>query len=392
LLRIAFLEQGETHCALLGAVQQAEAALVAYEDRLPTTMIMRDLPEGRPSFVRVRGVYDALGERVEAGVPAVFPPLAPGVTNDRLAFARWLVSPEHPLTSRVVVNRHWQLLFGRGFVNTAEDFGSQGELPTHPELLDWLAAEFIESGWNVKALMKRMVMSATYRQGSALTPGIYQKDPENLLLARAPRVRMPGNVLRDQALIVSRLLVEKQGGPSVFAYQPDGLWEEASNARYTVGKGADLYRRSLYTYWKRTLAPPSMALLDAGDREYCSVKPKFTNTPLQALTLMNETTFVEAARKLAERMLTEGGDTDAGRITFAFRSVATRAPTPAELQVLVSALADYRREFEADPKAAPASLKVGSSPAAKNLPAVELAAATALANVLFNLDEVTTRE
>ena len=392
LLRLAFLEQGGTHCSELDALQKAEKALVAYEDSLPTTMIMRDLPEGRPSFVRVRGAYDVLGERVQPGVPSVLPPLPAGVKNDRLAFARWLVSPEHPLTARVTVNRYWQLFFGRGFVNTPEDFGAQGELPTHPELLDWLAADFVESGWNVKALVKRIVLSATYRQASAITPEHRQKDPDNRWLARAPRVRLPGNVLRDQALFVSGLLQERQGGPSVFPYQPAGLWEEASNAKYTVGKGADLYRRSLYTYWKRTLAPPSMALLDTGDREYCTVKPKHTNTPLQALTLMNETTYVEASRKLAERMLTEGGDTDAARIGFAFRLVTSRVPTSAELQVLVAALADYRREFAANPTAAPASLKVGNSPVAKNLPPVELAAAAALANVLLNLEEVTTRE
>jgi hypothetical protein len=321
-------------------------------------MIMRDLPEGRPSFVRLRGVYHALGERVQPGVPAVLPPLPGDVKNDRLAFARWLVSPQHPLTARVTVNRHWQLLFGRGFVNTPEDFGAQGELPTHPELLDWLASEFMASGWDVKALMKRMVMSATYRQQSVITTDHRQKDPDNRWLARASRVRLAGNVLRDQAFMVSGLLVEKLGGPSVFAYQPDGLWEEASNATYKVGKGADLYRRSLYTYWKRTLAPPTMALLDAGDREYCSVKPRYTNTPLQALTLMNETTFVAAARKLAERMLTEGGDSDTSRITYAFRLVATRTPTPVELRLLVSALEDYRREVQPDPKAESAARKV----------------------------------
>ena len=394
LLRLAFLEQGTDpgQRALLDGVHQAEKALLAYDDSLPTTMIMRDLPEGRPSFVRLRGVYDALGERVAPGVPAVLPPLPAGVKNDRLALARWLVSPEHPLTARVTVNRHWQLLFGRGFVETPEDFGAQGELPSHPELLDWLAAEFIASGWDVKALMKRIVLSATYRQDSNVAAVHREKDPRNRWLARAPRLRLPGNVLRDQAFLVSGLLVEQQGGPSVFAYQPDGLWEEASNARYTVGKGADLYRRSLYTYWKRTLAPPTMALLDAGDREYCSVKPRSTNTPLQALALMNEPTFVAAARKLGERMITEGGDTAAARIAFAFRVVATRAPTPAELTVLESALAEYRREFEADPAAAAATLKAGRAPASKSLPAVELAAATALANVLLNLDEVITRE
>ncbi|MSU47759.1 MAG: DUF1553 domain-containing protein [Opitutus sp.] len=394
LLQTAFLEDAAPpeHKALLGELRKAEAARLAYYDKLPTTMIMADLPEGRPSFIRVRGVYDQFGARVQPGVPAALPPLPKDTKNDRLAFARWLVNPQHPLTARVAVNRYWQLLFGRGFVNTAEDFGSQGELPSHPELLDWLASDFMADGWNIKALMKRIVLSATYRQDSNLAAEHRLKDPDNRWFARAPRVRLPGNVLRDQAFLVAGLLVEQRGGPSVFAYQPDGLWEEASNATYKVGKGADLYRRSLYTYWKRTLAPPTMALLDAGDREYCSVKPKHTNTPLQALTLMNEETFVEAARKLAARMLTEGGDSDEARITFAFRLVATRAPTPQELLVLVAALADYRREFEAHPMAAPKKKKTDASPAAKSLPQVELAAATALANVLLNLDEVTTRD
>jgi len=394
LLRLAFLENGagKPHSNLLAAVQNARAALLAYEDSLPTTMIMRDLPEGRPSFIRVRGVYDALGEKVAPGVPAVFPRLPNDAGNDRLAFARWLVSPQHPLTARVMVNRTWQLFFGRGFVNTTEDFGSQGELPSHPELLDTLAAEFMEAGWDTKALIRRIVLSATYRQSSNITAEHRRLDPDNILLARAPRLRLPGNILRDQALFASGLLVEKLGGPSVFPYQPAGLWEEASNAKYQPGKGEDLYRRSLYTYWKRTLAPPSMALLDTGDREYCTVKPKRTNTPLQALTLMNETTFFESARKLAERMWLEGGDTDASRVTFAFRTVATREPTANELKLLTRALDDYRREFETDPTAAPASLKTGESPVAKNLPPVELAAAAALANVLFNLDEATTRE
>ena len=394
LIRLTFLEQGAApeQAALLKAVQQAEKAWLVYDDRLPTTMIMRDLPEGRPSFVRVRGVYDALGERVVAGVPAAFPPLASGEKNDRLAFARWLVSPAHPLTARVTVNRYWQLLFGRGFVGTTEDFGSQGEMPSHPELLDGLAAGFVASGWYTKALLRRIVLSATYRQSSVLTADHRQRDPDNRWLARAPRLRLSGNALRDQALFVAGLLNETLGGPSVFPYQPAGLWEEASNAKYTLGQGADLYRRSLYTYWKRTLAPPSMALLDAGDREYCSVKPKHTNTPLQALTLLNETTFVEAARKLAERMLSEGGTSDEARIAFGFEIVATRRPTAAESRLLLGALGDYRREFQADPVAVAASLKVGSSAVKKNLPPLEVAAMAALANVLLNLDEVTTRE
>jgi hypothetical protein len=394
LILLAFLEQGAeaSQNALLENLQSAYRALVAYEDSLPTTMIMRDLPEGRPSFVRRRGVYDAFGEPVDPGVPDVLPPLPQGVKNDRLAFARWLVSPEHPLTARVAVNRYWQLLFGRGFVATPEDFGSQGDPPSHPQLLDWLAAEFMETNWDIKSLIKTIVMSATYRQASTVRAEHLRTDPDNVLLARAPRLRLPGNVLRDQALMVSGLLVEQLGGSSVYPYQPAGLWAEASNFKYKLGAGADLYRRSLYTYWKRTLAPPTMAVLDTGDREYCTVRPKRTNTPLQALTLMNETTFVEAARKLAERMLLEGGETDEARITFGFRTVTTRAPEQRELRVLRAALDEFRQEFTEDPEAAEASQQVGKSPANRELPAAELAATTALANILLNLEEVTTRE
>ncbi len=290
------------------------------------------------------------------------------------------------------MNRYWQLLFGSGLVKTTEDFGSQGELPSHPRLLDWLAADLMGNGWDIQALLKTLVMSRTYRQSSVVMEEHLRKDPDNLLLARAPRLSLPGNVLRDQALAVSGLLVEKQGGPSVYPYQPAKLWEEASNAKYTVGKGEDLYRRSLYTYWKRTLAPPNMAVLDTADREYCAVRPKFTNTPLQALTLLNDVTFVEAARKLGERILLEGGVTDAERVRFGFRTVATREPTAREVRVLTAALNEYREEFRAQPKAAPVVLKVGESVVAKGLDVGEVAAAAALANVLLNLEEVTTRE
>ena len=394
LIRLAFLESEASgdHGQLLASWQKAEEARTSYEDSLPTTMIMADLPEGRPSFVRERGVYDQLGQSVSMGVPEVLPPLPKNARNDRLGFAQWLVSPDHPLTARVTVNRYWQMLFGRGLVKTTEDFGSQGELPSHPELLDWLAADLMERGWDIQALLKTLVMSRTYRQSSVVTAEHLSKDPDNLLLARAPRLSLHGNVLRDQALAVSGLLVEKLGGPSVYPYQPAKLWEEASNAKYTVGKGEDLYRRSLYTYWKRTLAPPNMAVLDTADREYCAVRPKFTNTPLQALTLLNDVTFVEAARKLGERMLKEGGTSDVDRVRFGFRTVATRAPTPRELRVLTQALNDYRAEFQSQPKAAPATLKVGAAAASSEFAPVELAAATALANVLLNLEEVTTRE
>jgi hypothetical protein len=373
-------------------LRQAEAEWTAYWDKLPTTMIMADLPTPRPSFIRKRGVYDQLGEQVYADVPAVFPPLPKAEKNTRLAFAQWLVSPDHPLTARVTVNRFWQMLFGRGLVKTTEDFGAQGEPPSHPELLDWLAADFLASGWNQRHLLKSIVMSRTYRQDSLVTPEHLAKDPDNVLLARAPRLRLTGNVLRDQALLASDLLIEKQGGPSVMTYQPAGLWEEASNATYKQAKGEDLYRRSLYTYWKRTLAPPTMAVLDAADRENCTVRTKRTNTPLQALTLLNDVTFVEAARKLGERMLHGGGETDAARLTFAFRSVATRFPSAQELSILTTALNDYREEFRSDPKRAARTLKLGESMPAKGPSPVELAAATALANVLLNLEEVTTRD
>jgi hypothetical protein len=394
LLRLAYLEQAapESDAKLLDNLNDAIAKRTAYFDTLPTTMVMKDLQVPRPSYVRIRGVYDSLGEKVEPGVPAVLSGTSKQSVHDRLAFARWLVSSQHPLTARVTVNRFWQLLFGAGLVKTTEDFGAQGELASHPQLLDWLAAEFVENGWDTKAILKTIVMSHTYRQSSKILPKPLQVDPTNRLYARAPRLRLPGNVLRDQALFVSGLLVEKQGGPSVFPYQPAKLWEEASNAKYTVGKGEDLYRRSLYTYWKRTLAPPTMAVLDTADRESCSVKPKVTNTPLQALTLMNDITFVEAARKLGERFLKYPSGSDRDRIAFAFRSVASRNPTPQELEVLVLAMGNYRVEFERDPERANTTLKIGASKADHELPAIELAAATALANVLLNLDEVTTRE
>jgi hypothetical protein len=394
LLRIAFLEQAapEDQARRLMDVRQAEAEWVAYFDKLPTTMIMADLKTPRPSFIRKRGVYDQLGEQVVANVPAVFPPLPTSETNNRLAFAKWLVSSDHPLTARVTVNRYWQMLFGRGLVKTTEDFGEQREQPSHPELLDWLAAEFVASRWDLRHLLKTIVISRTYRQDSLVAPQHLTQDPDNVLLARAPRLRLTGNVLRDQALFVSGLLIEKRGGPSVMPYQPARLWEEASNASYKLGKGEDLYRRSLYTYWKRTLAPPTMAVLDTADRESCSVRAKRTNTPLQALTLLNDVTFVEAARKLGERMLREAGPTDAERIEFAFRSVATRLPSAREMAVLTAAWNDYRAEFRAAPERAAKALKVGQSVAAKDAAPVELAAAAALANVLLNLEEVTTRE
>ncbi|WP_283434118.1 DUF1553 domain-containing protein [Neorhodopirellula lusitana] len=388
---LAYLENTEdtAHRLLLSKLRDAKADRTLHWDAMPTTMVMQDLPDGRPSFVRTRGVYDQLGEEAPASVPAVLPGL--DQPADRLGFARWLVDGNHPLTARVAVNRYWQMLFGRGLVGTTEDFGTQGDLPTHPELLDWLAAEFMDSGWDIKAILKTMVISDTYRRSSKVEKAHRKQDPENLFYARANRQRLPGNVLRDQALQVSGLLVEKTGGPSVYPYQPKGLWKEASNFTYKVGKGEDLYRRSLYTYWKRTLSPPNMALLDTADREWCSVKPRQTNTPLQALTLLNDVTFAEAAKKFGELIL-ESGTSDPDRLDYAFERLLCRKPSDAERQVLLDALETYRRGFAASPDQAQAVVSIGESKPSGNHSPVELAAATALANVLLNLEEATTRD
>jgi hypothetical protein len=310
--------------------------------------------------------------------------------RNRLGFARWLVSPNHPLTSRVAVNRYWQKYFGTGLVKTAEDFGVQGDPPSHPELLDWLATEFMRNGWDVAAMQKLIVSSRTYRQQSRVTEELMDKDPENRLLARGPRMRLTGHAIRDQALYVSGLLNERIGGPSVSPYQPASLWAEMSmGMKYRQSTGADLYRRSLYTIWKRTVAPPALAVFDAADREACWVKRKQTNTPLQALTLLNETGFVESARHLAVRMLAEGGDDPIG---FGFRTLTARHPTADERAILQEAALQYRSEFASDPEQATRLISTGESKASQEFEAPELAAYTALANVLLNLDEVITRE
>jgi hypothetical protein len=392
-LRQYYLEHTapKKYASLALSVEKAREAYLNAQDALPTTMVMQESIERRATPIRNRGVYHQHGELVHRGVPDIFPSIPDDSPKNRLGFAQWLVSGKHPLTARVAVNRHWQLLFGRGLVKTPEDFGVQGSLPSHPELLDWLAIHFVESGWDVQQLLRTIVSSATYQQSSRLTPDLLRRDPDNILLARAPRRRLKGNALRDQALMVSGLLVEKQGGPSVRPYQPAKLWREASNFSYKIGKGVDLYRRSLYTYWKRTLAPPSMAILDTADREWCSVNLKKTNTPLQALTLLNETAFFEASRKLGERMLAHNDNADA-QITWAFRAVTARAPSAEEHTVLLDAYHAYQQNFAADPAAAKRMLKVGQSKPNPESDAIQLAAATTLANVLLNLEEVTTRE
>jgi hypothetical protein len=277
------------------------------------------------------------------------------------------------------------------------DFGSQSEWPSHPELLDWLARDFVDGGWNMKALLKTVVLSATYRQSSAVTPVLVARDPENRLLARGPRVRLPAELIRDQALAVSGLLAPRVGGPSVFPYQPEKLYEgivvgaEYPGTKWTVSRGADLYRRSLYTFWKRTMTHPAMLTFDAPDREFCTVRRSRTNTPLQALTLWNEPGYFEAARQLGTRMLREGGNDDRARVTYAFRRATARHATPAEARVLATALTSLREEFSAHPEDAAKLLATGASPPDAAFPAPELAAATSVASMILSLDEVITK-
>lgn len=372
---------------------EAKDRLLAAEDALPTTMIMRESPSTRDTPMRIRGEYHNRGEIVESGVPEVFDQIDNGNDASRLNFANWLVSAEHPLTARVAVNRYWQMLFGTGLVKTAEDFGTQGSPPSHPELLDWMAVEFRESGWDVRAMLRLIVTSRTYRQSSNLSKEFLEADPENVFLARAPRLKLSGSLLRDQALRVSGLMVENIGGPPVNPYQPAGLWKEASAFTYKPGKGEDLYRRSLYTYWKRTLAPPAMAVLDAADREWCSVKPKRTNTPLQALTLMNEPGFFESARKLGERMIHEAAsESIEDRVDWGFRALLSREPSEKEVLVLASAWKKYQYQYQADPNLAKSIGNTGDSKVDATLDPVDLATATAVANVLLNLEEASVRE
>jgi hypothetical protein len=366
------------------ALERAQSERGAFNDQLPTVMTMADGAH-RETFVLKRGAYDAPGDKVAPGVPAA---LRGPDCPDRLCLAQWLVSKTNPLTARVTVNRFWQSLFGTGIVKTVDDFGAQGEWPSHPELLDWLAVEFVESGWNVKAMLKLMVTSATYRQSSAVTPALLEKDPDNRLLARGPRVRLGPEAIRDQALAVSGLLTEKLGGPSVKPYQPVGLWQDLSGAGYTQSKGADLYRRSLYTYWKRTAPPPYMMNFDSPNREQCAVFQSRTNSPLQALNLMNDVTFVEAARKLGERMMVEGGATARERIAYGYRLVLARMPAPKQAAILERAFTS----FAFDGRSVAAYLKTGESVVRAGVDPGELAAYASVASLILNMDEAITKE
>ncbi|HEY3898604.1 MAG TPA: DUF1553 domain-containing protein [Chthoniobacter sp.] len=370
----------------------AKAARERIERETPRTMVMRDRPEPRDTYILVKGAYDKYADKVEHGTPAFLPPLPPDAPKNRLALARWLVSPEHPLTARVIVNRYWQTFFGRGIVKTTGDFGLQGDKPTHPQLLDWLARDFIDSGWDVKRMMRMIVTSATYRQSSVIPAGMAERDPENKLLARGPRFRIPSWMLRDQALAASGLLVEKLGGPPVKVYQPANIWEDASfgQIKYTQDHGDALYRRSLYIFWRRIVAPT--LFFDVANRQQCTVNAGRTNTPLHALVTMNDVTYIEAARALGERMLKQGGDTDAERLRYGFRLCIARFPTEKESTLLTSSLARFRQEYANDEDSAKKLITTGESKPDPNLPPRELAAHTGLALLLLNLDETLTKE
>ena len=355
------------------------------------TMVMQDRKEPRETFILQRGAYDKYGEKVTHAVPTLLAPLPADAPLNRLALADWLIDPANPLPARVTVNRFWQQFFGIGLVKTVEDFGVQGDPPSHPELLDWLAVEF-QSDWDMKRLHRLIVTSATYRQSSAVSPELLERDPENRLLARGPRFRLSSQSLRDQALAVSGLLVERLGGPPVRPYQPPGLWEEFSFGRikYVQDHGESLYRRSLYTFWRRSVAPTM--LFDTANRQVCSVRQSRTNTPLHALILLNDPTFVEASRAFAERVLKEPLPSTEARLAYAFRLSTGRQPTAAETQTLQTGLEELAKPFRADPASAATLLGVGESPRDTRLDAIEHAAWTSLASLLLNLDEVQTRE
>jgi hypothetical protein len=392
------LSQQPENRKLSDQLSELKKQVTAAEAEIPTTLVMEEMKEARPTFMLIRGAYDKPGEQVTAATPAVLPAMEAGLPHNRLGLAKWLVSPQNPLTARVTVNRFWQQVFGTGLVKTSEDFGAQGAATSHPELLDWLAGEFIRSGWDVKHLMKLMVTSATYRQQSQLTPVLHDRDPENRLLARGPRFRLPAEMLRDQSLAASGLLVGKIGGPSVKTYHPPGLYEQVvaqrdnPSATYRQGSGEDLHRRSLYTYWKRSVPNPGMMLFDAPFRETCTLRRSRSNTPLQALNLMNDPTYVEASRFLAQRMMQEGGSTVDARLAHGFRLLLAREPKPAELAILRAAYERVRTDFENDAAAAKALLAVGEAKSEVPPNPAELAAFTSVASTLLNLDEAFTKE
>jgi hypothetical protein len=371
------------------------ARLEKSKPKPPTLPVLVELPSDKRRVSRVLEKSNFLtpGKKVEPGVPAALPPLPPGAPANRLGVARWVVSPDNPLTARVAVNRYWAMLFGAGIVETEEDFGTQGELPSHPELLDWLAVEYMKTGWDTKKVLRLIVTSATYRQSSRVTPELLAKDPRNRLLSRGPRFRLDAEMVRDQALALSGLLSRKMHGPSVFPPQPDGLWQAAFNGQRTwsTSKGEDRHRRALYTFWRRTVPYPSMATFDAPSREICAVRRTRTNTPLQAFVTLNDPVYVEAAQALARRVVAEGGESDLDRVRYALRLCLSRPPAAEQVSALETLLKAERDRYARDRSAAVALATEPLGPLPPGADPAEMAAWTAVANVLLNLDGVLTK-
>jgi hypothetical protein len=389
--RQTFVTEVQELAKLLDGQRKAKDAFFR---SIPVTMVMQEMEKPRETFLLVRGNFQNRGEKVAPGVPEKLFPMPEGLPLNRLGLAKWLTDPKHPLVSRVTVNRFWQRYFGTGLVKTAEDFGSQGEWPSHPELLDWLATEFIRLKWDVKAMQRLIVTSATYRQAARVTREHLDRDPENRWLARFPRLRLEAEQIRDSALAISGLLQPKVGGPSVYPYQPPGLWEAVAfegSRKYVQSSGPENYRRGLYTYWRRSMPYPSLIAFDAPTRETCTIRRPRTNTPLQALVLMNDPVYVETARAFAERILRDGGPSVETRLLFAVRTCLGRTPSKQEVLTLEQAYARHLATFEANRVAASKLIHVGVSAPPVDADLCELAAWTVIGNTLLNLDETVTR-
>jgi hypothetical protein len=384
--------QFEPYREKLAELQKVRETKSAFLDEVPEIMVMREMPEKRQTYLLARGAYDAPSTPVDPETPSGLPKLRDDLPKNRLGLAMWLTDPSHPLTARVTVNRFWQSIFGQGLVPTSNDFGSQGQLPTHPELLDYLARSFVESGWDVKALMKQIVMSDTYQQSSDCDPKLREEDPQNLWLARGPRYRLSAEMIRDTALYLSGLLVEQLGGPPVKPYEPPGLWEEKGSESYVRDEGEGSHRRSLYTFWKRTSPPPAMVTLDATDREVCIVQRQTTATPLQALVLLNDPQYVEAARAAAESVVFDAQLSKSDRVERLFRTFTGRQPAEAELELLNRLFDDQLAMFRESPESAQAFLAVGDHKADKRAGPAELAALTIVAGAVINHYDTVTKQ
>jgi hypothetical protein len=389
--RQTFVPEVQELSKLLETQRKAKQEYVA---QIPVTMVMQEMEKPRDTFLLVRGNFAQHGEKVAPGVPKAIFPMPPDYPKNRLGLAKWLVNPDNPLVSRVTVNHFWQHYFGNGLVKTAEDFGSQGDWPSHPALLDWLATEFIRTHWDVRAMQRLIVTSATYRQSSVVTPEELQRDPDNRLLSHYPHLRLEAEEIRDTALAVSGLLNPQIGGPSVYPYQPPGLWEAVAfenTRKYEQSQGAENYRRGIYTYWRRSIPYPSLITFDAPTRETCTVKRPRTNTPLQALTLMNDPVYVEASRAFGQRIMREGGSTLDSRLDYAFWTCLGRPPRTAEKSLLERAYQEHLEAFEHDRVGAAKLIHVGASTPPVDLDICELATWTLISTTLLNLDETITK-